>query len=72
MEEIKRGRGTFDGWSKSSLKQLLEGCSWQWALQKLGGLDGPPTPHSAAGTGMHAGIEEHERCRILGVEPPTS
>jgi len=70
MEEVKRGRGTFDGWSKSSLKQVLEGCSWQWALQKLGGLDGPPTPHSAAGTGMHAAIEEHERCRIQGVQPP--
>lgn len=68
-ETVKRGRGTFDGWSKSSLKQLLEGCSWQWALQKLGGLEGPPTPHSAAGTGMHAGIEEHEQCRILGADP---
>jgi len=69
VEEQKRGRGTFDGWSKSSLKQLLEGCSWQWALQKLGGLKGPATPHSAAGTGMHAAIEDHERCRISGVQP---
>jgi len=69
VDEIKRGRGTFDGWSKSSLKQLLENCSWQWALQKLGGLEGPPTPHSAAGTGMHAGIEEHERSRIGGADP---
>jgi len=69
MDGEKRGRGSFDGWSKSSLKSLLEGCSWQWALQKLGGLRGPATPHSAAGTGMHAAIEEHELCRITGVTP---
>ncbi len=66
---MKRGRGSFDGWSKSSLKSLLEGCSWQWALQKIGGLQGPATPHSAAGTGLHAAIEEHELRRINGTEP---
>lgn len=65
-EEPKRGRGMFDGWSKSSLKSLLEGCSWQWALQRMGGLDGGSTPHSAAGTGMHAAIEYHEQQRIDG------
>lgn len=62
--EPKRGRGKFDGWSKSSLKSVLDGCSWQWALQRVGGLDGGSTPHSAAGTGMHAAIELHERQRI--------
>ena len=67
MSDVKRGRGTFDGWSKSSLKSLLEGCSWQWALQRIGGLSGGSTPHSAAGTGMHAAIEYHEQCRIDGV-----
>lgn len=65
-DEVKRGRGMFDGWSKSSLKSLLEGCSWQWALQRLGGLHGGSTPHSAAGTGMHAAIEYHEQQRIDG------
>jgi hypothetical protein len=65
MAEL-RGRGSFDGWSKSSLKSLLEGCSWQWALSKLGGLRGPNTPHSAAGTGMHSAIEYHENARIEG------
>jgi hypothetical protein len=70
MTTMKRGRGQFDGWSKSSLKSLLEGCSWQWALQRLGGLQGPPTPHSAAGTGMHAAIEWHEQCRIEGKNVP--
>lgn len=63
--EPKRGRGMFDGWSKSTLKSLLDGCSWQWALQRIGGLPGGSTPHSAAGTGMHAAIEEHERNRIV-------
>jgi hypothetical protein len=63
--EAKRGRGIFDGWSKSSLKSVLDGCSWQWALQRVGGLEGGSTPHSSAGTGMHAAIEEHERQRIV-------
>lgn len=58
-----------EGWSKSSLKSLLEGCSWQWALQKLGEQTSPPTPQSAAGVGLHAGIEYHELCRMEGTEP---
>ena len=57
-----------DGWSKSSLKSLLEGCSWQWALQKLGGLDSPSGPHACAGTGLHAALEAHEQGRIDGTE----
>lgn len=71
MDEVKRGRGMFDGWSKSNLKSVLEGCSWQWALQRLGGLEGGSSPHSAAGTGMHAAIEAHEQARIDGEEPPS-
>jgi len=67
---VKRGRGEFDGWSKSSLKSLLEGCSWQWALQRLGGLEGGSSPHSAAGTGLHAAIEWHEQSRIDGLDTP--
>lgn len=55
-----------DGWSKSSLKSLLDGCSWQWALQKLGGLDSPSGPHASAGTGLHAALEAHEQARIDG------
>jgi len=70
VNEPKRGRGQFDGWSKSSLKSLLEGCSWQWALQRLGGLEGGSSPHSAAGTGLHAAIEWHEQCRIDGKDTP--
>ena len=70
MSEPKRGRGAFDGWSKSSLKSLLEGCSWQWALQRLGGLEGGSSPHSSAGTGLHAAIEWHEQSRIDGTPVP--
>ena len=66
----KRGRGQFDGWSKSSLKSLLEGCNWQWALTRLAGLPSGSTPHSAAGTGLHAAIEWHEQARIDGDPEP--
>lgn len=70
MADEKRGRGLFDGWSKSNLKSVLEGCSWQWALQRLGGLESGSTPHSCAGTGLHAAIEWHEQCRIDGLPTP--
>lgn len=70
MEQVKRGRGQFDGWSKSSLKSVLEGCSWQWALNRIAGLKSGSTPHSAAGTGMHAAIEWHEQARIDGAPVP--
>lgn len=69
-DEQKRGRGLFDGWSKSNLKSILEGCSWQWALQRIGGLESGSTPHSCAGTGLHAAIEWHEQCRIDGKPTP--
>lgn len=70
MAEVKRGRGRFDGWSKSSLKSMLEGCSWQWALTRVAGLNSGSTPHSAAGTGLHAAIEWHEQRRIDGEDTP--
>ncbi len=70
MEQVKRGRGEFDGWSKSSLKAMLEGCNWQWALTRIAGLQSGSTPHSAAGTGLHAAIEYHEQCRIDGAPTP--
>lgn len=61
-----------EAWSKSSLKAILEGCAWQWALQKLGGLETKPSPQSAAGSGFHAAIEWHEQCRIGGREVPSA
>lgn len=70
MAQAKRGRGQFDGWSKSSLKSMLEGCNWQWALNRVAGLPSGSTPHSAAGTGMHAAIELHEQARIDGAPLP--
>lgn len=55
-----------EGWSKSSLKSLMEGCSWQWALERIGGMRSAPTPQSVAGVALHAGIEHHESMRIVG------
>lgn len=52
-------------WSKSSLTSVLQGCGWQWALTKVFGLPSASSPHAAAGTGMHAAIEAHERMRIV-------
>lgn len=57
-------------WSKSSLKSLLEGCAWQWALNKLGNLPSPATPQTAAGTGVHAAIEQYVRARLDGTDVP--
>lgn len=52
-------------WSKSSLGNVLDGCSWQWALEKVYGMPSGGSPHTARGTAMHAGIEMHERRRIV-------
>lgn len=48
-------------WSKSSLKSLLEGCSWQWALRKVYEIDDHGSPQTAMGTGVHKAIEEWEK-----------
>lgn len=55
---------TVAAWSKSSLSTLLDGCSWQWALQKVHGLPSPDTPANAIGTAYHSVLEEHERARL--------
>lgn len=48
-------------WSKSSLKSVLEGCSWQWALRKMYDIDDHGSPQTAMGTGVHKAIEEWEK-----------
>lgn len=48
-------------WSKSSLKSLLDGCSWQWALRKIYEIEDHGSPATALGTGVHKAIEEWER-----------
>lgn len=46
-------------WRKSSLKALLEGCSWQWMLEQ--DAERTTSPHAAIGTGFHSGMEEWEK-----------
>ena len=50
-------------WSKSSLKSVLEGCSWQWALSHIYGMDDYGSPATVMGTAFHSAVEEHERER---------
>lgn len=52
-------------WSKSQLATLLDGCAWQWVLSKVAGLEDPGSPATARGTAYHAGVELHERSRLL-------
>ena len=47
-------------WRKSTLKTLLEGCSWQWALQNVYNLDDHGSPQTALGTGYHKAMEMYE------------
>lgn len=58
MREVK-------AWSKSGLGKLLDGCGWQYYLNKIVGMDEPDTPATVVGVQFHAGIEQHERARIL-------
>ena len=50
-------------WHQSSIASLLDGCSWQWALEHLVGLPAGVKPAAWVGTAMHAGIEAHENAR---------
>lgn len=50
-----------EGWRKSTLKTMLDGCSWQYALESVYNLDGHGSPHTAAGTGFHYAMEEYEK-----------
>lgn len=49
-----------DGWRKSTLKSLLEGCSWQYALEQVYELPTHGSPHTALGTGFHSAVEHWE------------
>lgn len=46
-----------DGWRKSTLKSLLEGCSWQYALEQIHEFPSHGSPHTCLGTGFHAAVE---------------
>ena len=47
-------------WRKSTLKSLLEGCSWQWALENVYNIGGHGSPQTALGTGFHKAMEVYE------------
>lgn len=49
-----------DGWRKSTLKSLLEGCSWQYALEQIYNMPSHGSPYTALGTGFHAAVEHWE------------
>lgn len=48
-----------EGWRKSGLKSMLEGCSWQWMLEQMTD-DRTSSPQASAGTGYHKAMEEWE------------
>ena len=47
-------------WRKSTLKTLLDGCSWQWALENVYKMEGHGSPQTALGTGFHKAMENYE------------
>jgi hypothetical protein len=47
-------------WRKSTLKSLLEGCSWQYALEHVYQKESNGSPHTAIGTGFHSAVEYWE------------
>lgn len=47
-------------WRKSSMKSLLEGCSWQYALEYVYNKPSNGSPHTAVGTGFHSAVEYWE------------
>lgn len=49
-----------DNWRKSTLKTLLEGCSWQWALEHVYQKEAHGSPATSMGTGFHSAMEHYE------------
>lgn len=47
-------------WRKSTLKSLLDGCSWQWALENIYKFPSKSSPHASLGTGFHKAMEMYE------------
>jgi hypothetical protein len=52
-------------WHQSTLSALLDGCSWQYFLTYIAGVDQGLKPHASVGTAYHSAIEEAERRRML-------
>jgi len=53
-------------WHQSTLERLLDGCSWQYFLQYVLGLEAEQKPSAAVGIAFHAALEAHEKARMTG------
>jgi hypothetical protein len=56
-------------WHQSTLSSLLDGCSWQYFLTYIVGLDQGLKPHASVGTAYHSAVEVAERARMNGDAP---
>jgi hypothetical protein len=55
-------------WHQSTLSSLLDGCSWQYFLTYIKGLDQGLKPYASVGTAYHHAIEHHEINRMSANE----
>ena len=54
-------------WHQSTLSTLLDGCSWQYFLTYIAGVDQGLKPLAAVGTAYHAAVELSELARKQGL-----
>jgi len=55
-------------WHQSTLSTLLDGCSWQYFLTYVLGLDQGVKPYAVVGTAFHTAVELHEINRMENKE----
>jgi len=55
-------------WHQSTLSNLLDGCSWQYFLTYVLGLDQGIKPYAVTGTAYHTAIELHENNRMQYIQ----
>ena len=54
-------------WHQSTLSSLLDGCSWQYFLTYIAGVEQGLKPHAEVGTAYHAAVELSEIARRHGI-----
>lgn len=54
-------------WHQSTISAILDGCSWQYFLTYVVGMDPGLKPHAAVGTAYHAAVELSELARKQGL-----
>ena len=55
-------------WHQSTLSSLLDGCSWQYFLTYIAGIEQGLKPHAAVGTAYHAAVELSEIARRYNLQ----